>query len=1323
MKRFNILTLLLCCCFHLSLIAQQVNISHQLVSSDDDWAQAMLKTQQAFQRYQAQVSFEMNYSPVMGINDDPYDINVDLSECDNLVLQADESTDNNVHDGAIFANAFLIDKSGNKHFLDKMSFIRQVDAKGKLDVISPEDDEIIYIGNNELERGVGVYAPGEMILDLGKKFKSFHAKVGTHRKRSGVRATVQLHVKNYSSSVIFESLSEMHSEQMSTFLKYSGRDAEKWLWAEPQVFEKNMVRNVVDKLEQKEYFLKRLSKNENDTKALLNLFLEVVRVYEFQEEHLKFFKLSAVQESVEYLKKNNKDTYRFDQVEEQYNELMASYDKAKAKVYQNNQEARKEIIRLKKLKREILLENPFLKDDFIAVRHRLKNARTAQSRNLGTPPSNFSSHGSIKNISTAYDTEIIKLSDITTGKTQISSVYKPKKGELVNDLELHYDADKLMFSKPGNNGRWHLHEMNLKDGKVNQLTPDTEPDLDYHEGLYLPNGKIICASNIGMQAVPCVNGKDPVANLCLFDPESKDFKQLNYGQDNEWDPVMLHNGRVMYLRWEYTDETHYFTRILMHMNPDGTGKKEYYGSGSYWPNSLFYAKPLPNHPTKFVGIVTGHHGIARAGRLVVFDPQQGRFEADGVVQEIPYKGREVVPEIKDHLVKGVWPLFTTPYPVDDNYFVVTAKMNPDALWGVYLVDMFDNVTLIHEFEDSGIREILPLKKKKKPIDIPDKTIKGEKEATIYIQDLYEGKGTQGVPKGKIKSLRVFAYKFGFNQMLSNHDIHGIESAWDVKRVLGTVPVEEDGSVMFKVPANTPISLQPLDEKGRAIQLMRSWLTAMPGEVLSCVGCHEDQNQVVKPKYTLASRKKPVEIMPMSGGGARPFSFDLEVQPVLDRNCISCHNGNNNEIPDFASDKKATDYNNFRESYLNLHPYISRPGPESDVHILTPMEFHASTSELVQLLESGHHGVELEDHEWEKLNTWIDLNVPYHGKWRDVTEYRGFNQEERRKVLAEKYNNLYDNSDEELLQREKYLKETPLNKPEWIVEKEQEAIVKKKKLKNWPFDTKKASSMQLKNLASTARKVVKLNDSISMTFVRIPAGQYLRDGKAVKIAQSFWMSTTELTNAQYRTLHPEYVSRMIDQHWKDHTGLGYEANKDEQPVIRLSWEEAMQFANDLTDNFEYLFDLPTEDEWEWACLSGSDTGWSYGEENSFAKYANLADETLREMTVAGVNPKPMPEYHPKFKYNNFLPRAWGVDDGSLIQVDVAQYKPNAWGLYDMHGNVKEWTKTNHTLSGDKKRVKGGSWKDRPLRAKAFFSIPFSSWQKVPDVGVRLIIREK
>ena len=554
------------------------------------------------------------------------------------------------------------------------------------------------------------------------------------------------------------------------------------------------------------------------------------------------------------------------------------------------------------LKREIILANPLLDVDKILIaRYRLGNkARKAMGPSLGTSVANYNSLFSSRR--KGYDAEISQLSNLR-GDIQSKTIYKPEADVPISDIQLHWDADRLLFSSLNENRQWQIYEINTDGTGLHQKVVVDEPDLEFCDANYLPDGKVVATCNIGYNGVPCVHGDDVVANLVSYDPETKNIHRLTFDQDGNWAPIVIPNGRLMYTRWEYTDLTHYFSRIVMHMNPDGTENKALYGSGSYFPNSTFDMKPLSKYNSRFVGIISGHHGTARSGRLIIFDPAKSRKEEKGMVQELPFSKRPIVPIIKDELVEGVWPQFMKPYPLNEKYFLVACKPGPDALWGIYLVDIFDNLTLITEQEGEGLTAPIPLKKTETPPIIPSKIKPGEKEATVFIQDIYEGEGTQGVPRGTIKSLRIFAYEYAYILAPSDHDAQGIQSGWDIKRILGTVPVEEDGSVMFKIPANTPVSIQPLDKNGAAIQWMRSWLTGMPGEIVSCTGCHEDQNTIAMPKRTIASTILPHKLE-MPEGGVRPFTFRLEVQPVLDRNCVSCHNGTIAQ-PDFRKDQMVT----------------------------------------------------------------------------------------------------------------------------------------------------------------------------------------------------------------------------------------------------------------------------------------------------------------------------------------------------------------------------------------------------------------------------------
>ncbi len=982
--------------------------------------------------------------------------------------------------------------------------------------------------------------------------------------------------------------------------------------------------------------------------------------------------------------------------------------------------AAQEIEAIRAFEREALLANPLLDFDQILL--------VARGENQQGLPQNWQGNCSLPR--RGYDNRIALL-DMNALDGDMDTLYQPEDSGFVGDIDLHYDADRLLFSMPGSHGRWQIWEMAIDGSALRQVTPGEEPDVDNYDAVYLPDDRIIFDSTRIFQGIPCVGGGDTVANLFRMDNDGGNARQLCFDQDHNWSPVVMNDGRVLFTRWEYSDTAHYFTRLLFSMNPDGTNQMEYYGSNSYWPNSMFYSRPIPGHPTKVVTIVSGHHGVPRMGELVLLDPGKGRHEADGAVQRIPGYGEPVEPIIADYLVDNSWPKFLHPYPLSDQFFLVSCKPTPNAAWGIYLVDAFDNMLLLREEPGDMLLEPIPLRARERPPVVPDRVNLDKDYAEVYLTDVYAGPGLKDVPRGTVKSLRLFAFHYAYPQM-GGHEHVGVEGPWDVRRILGTVPVLEDGSAYFTVPANTPIGVLPLDDENKALQVMRSWFTAMPGEVLSCVGCHEPQNMAPPPEATLASRRAPDEIAPWYGR-ARGFSFHHEVQPVLDRHCVGCHNPEKAELdgrPDFSHHERRG-WANFNKSYLALHPYVRRPGPESDYHVQIPLEWHANTSELIQMLEKGHKGVELDAEAWDRLVTWIDLNVPDHGRWTDHRQIpNDFHL--RRAEMRAKYALMPEDDTEDPL--------TPADYPRDFLEPTPSELDKTvPDVDGWPFTLEEAQARQ-ESLGVQTRRTLELGDGVTMDFVLIPAGEFVMGGTAhpdelpmtpVHIEEPFWLGLTEVTNQQYNRFDPEHNSRYINQHHKDHTTAGYPANKPEQPVIRISWHEALAFCDWLSESVGEAATLPTEAQWEWACRAGSAEPLFFGDlDTDFSDYANLADYSMRLLAVHGVDPKPIPNPN---EYQNFLPQDDRFDDGQRIVAEVGLYQPNPWGLRDMHGNVSEWTLSaykpypydandgrNDHDNNDRKVVRGGSWRDRPMRARAAFRLPYQPWQGVFNVGFRVVI---
>lgn len=1057
-------------------------------------------------------------------------------------------------------------------------------------------------------------------------------------------------------------------------------------------------------------------------------------------QNIKWLNVPAVRLAFDDMKQNKQ--YDIAKYEPMMLELEALNKAGFSGVESGNSAAKANLKKATALKKQILFGNPLLSaNKIVASRYKLGDkARKLMAPSMGTQSNNWTNQESARRV--GFDAEIVELSDWATS-LQKRTVYKPTNGSPIADLKMHWDATRVMFTATEEDKRWNIWEAKLDGSGAEPMVKIPEEDIEFYDGTYLPDGRFIAISNIGYQGVPCINGSGPVGNMVLCDAAKESFRRITFDQDANWGPTVMNNGRVIYTRWEYTDLMHYYSRFVMHMNPDGTEQKALSGSGSAFPNSTFDVQPLPGHSSAFVATISGHHGVARSGRMLLFDPAKARSGVEGVMQEIPYRGRPIDGTVKDQLVNGVWPQFIKPMPIDDKYFLVSAKLSPTSLWGIYLVDVFDNITCIAEAEGEGYISPILVRKQTTPPVIPDRVDLKKKDATVFIQDIYEGEGLRGVPRGTVKELRLHSYEYAFLHSPSNHDAHGIQSGWDIKRLLGTVPVEEDGSVIFTIPANTPISMQPLDEHGAAIQWMRSWLTAQPGEVVSCVGCHEDQNDIAMPKRVLASQKSPHAITPPAGG-VHAISFDLDVQPVLDRACIACHN--NEKAFDLRGGKK--DPKGYGTSYLNLHPYVHRQGSEADMAVLQPYEYYANTSELIRLLKKGHANVQLTDNEWKALYNWIDYNAPDNAVFKHtkpkMTPYKGLNQYTRRIELAKKYaNGISVDYEKELADYANYLKSQGEIKP--VVNAAKKVKTPKvPKVKGWPIEASITAMLQT--------KVVQLAPGVQMTFVKVPAGEFvmgsnkgMSDNKpAIKAAveKSFWMAEVEVTNKQYAVFSPEHDSRYVDQQWKDHIHNGYPANKPEQPVIRVNYNEALAYCEALSKQTGLKITLPTETQWEWACRAGADTDFWFGDMNAdFGSKENFADKQTLKMAVTGVDPQPMNNKQSYYGYHTYLPKEESVDDGAMIQIDSKTYDANPFGLYSMHGNIAEWTKSDYVSYAGKKNavclscnennadctcdakvVRGGSYIERPKFGTAYARKGFYPHQKVFNVGFRLIIED-
>jgi len=589
---------------------------------------------------------------------------------------------------------------------------------------------------------------------------------------------------------------------------------------------------------------------------------------------------------------------------------------------------------------------------------------------------------------------------------------------IIRNPDVSFDGERILFAwkKSDRQDDFHIYEMEIATGEIRQLTHGVGY-ADY-EGAYLPDDNILFSSTRCGQTVDC-NWVE-VSNLYLMDGDGRHMRRIGFDQVHTIFPTVTDDGRVLYTRWEYSDRGQIFPQPLFQMNSDGTNQREFYGNNSWFPTNIIHGRKVPGS-RKVLAIVTGHHRPAQ-GKLAVIDPAAGRQEGRGVQLIAPVRETEYM-QIDRYALDGNQ--FQYPYPIDEEHFLVALALPTPAgtlgRFDIYFMDWDGRRELLVEGiepgEGVGCKQILPLASRVKPIVRPGNVDYRKTTGTFYLQDIYESACLGGVARGTIKRLRVVALEYRAAAIGSLHqDGLGGHSevttpiaigngSWDVKVVLGSAKVHEDGSAFFEAPARTPVYFQAIDEKNRAVQIMRSWTTLMPGETQSCVGCHEHKNSVPRAGLgaSLAMKAGPQPLAPFYGP-PRGFSFTKEVQPILDQHCVRCHDGKT-DVPYDLTDGQVTagrTKRDFSRSYLALthtrehcgnwsHPMVNWIDCMSEPTMLPPYYRGSATSELMSLLERGHEEVKLSREEMDRIACWIDLLVPYCG---DYWEANAWSKKER-----------------------------------------------------------------------------------------------------------------------------------------------------------------------------------------------------------------------------------------------------------------------------------------------------------------------------------------
>ncbi len=549
--------------------------------------------------------------------------------------------------------------------------------------------------------------------------------------------------------------------------------------------------------------------------------------------------------------------------------------------------------------------------------------------------------------------------DLVTGEAN-TLLDDPQGG--VRDPQVHYEGRKILFSyRPGGQAHYHLYEIGADGTGLVQLTDGPYDDI---EPAYLPSGRIVFCSSRCRRYVGC--NPSPVAALYGCDAEGNDIRPLSAGPFTENTPWVLPDGRVAFTRWEYVDRNQMSFHHLWAMNPDGTGVAALFGNR--------YTRDEPPPPRFFDVAMLDAKPLSGSGRLVSsFSPSHGRPEHLGYVTIVdPASGPDRMASAR---TIGGNRMYRDPYPLDAEHFLVADGR------GIWLLDDGGEATRLYKLAPGErpmeCHEPRPLTPRPREPVVPPRTDPELAGGVFYLQNVYRGRNMAGLAPGEVKRLLVLEQLPKPVQFSGGQEPLTIGGSFTLHRVLGTVPVEEDGSAHFEVPAGRALFFAALDERDRAVKQMHSFVSVMPGERIGCVGCHEARTTAAAsgpPPWAAVRGPRPIEPI---GGVPDVLDYPRDVQPILDRLCVACHGADRRDGGiDLCGDRTPM----YSQSYWTLVARgLVRDG-RNYVGNTPPRTAGSAASPLLDFLEETHYGVRATARDRTVIRLWIDSGATYPGTY-------------------------------------------------------------------------------------------------------------------------------------------------------------------------------------------------------------------------------------------------------------------------------------------------------------------------------------------------------
>ena len=528
----------------------------------------------------------------------------------------------------------------------------------------------------------------------------------------------------------------------------------------------------------------------------------------------------------------------------------------------------------------------------------------------------------------------------------------------IRDPQIHYDGNKCVFSyMPGGKKHYNLYEINLNGTGLRQLTYG---DWDDIEPTYLPNDDIIFCSSRSKRWVQC--WLTHVATLYRCGPNGENVHELSANVEQDNTPWVLPNGQVLYMRWEYVDRSQVHYHHLWTMNPDGTRQSVFYGN--FHPEIVMLgAKPIPNSEKIVATFSPGHGMTEHYGRLTVVDPRSG---PDDLASAKSITGHY------EHC---------DPWAFSENAFLAARRTQLELIDGDGFAQQL--YELPEPLRNGGywVHEPRPIIPRERERIIADQTDLDDPYGRLVLANIYEGRRMKDVPPGSIKELLVLEstpepvhYSGGMDQI-------SVGGTFTLERIVGKVPVAPDGSASMELPALRSYLFIAMDHDGLPVKRMHSFTSVMPGETTTCIGCHEQRTQTPDTKFDkrlfahlTKSPKRPVPVEDVP----EVFDFPRDIQPILDKHCLSCHNYDRTDAGVNLSGDWTPVYT---MSYLTLSGRQmlgdNRNRPESN---FGPYEIGSSASTLMKLIEEKHQGADLSPQERKMVRYWLEVGANYAGTY-------------------------------------------------------------------------------------------------------------------------------------------------------------------------------------------------------------------------------------------------------------------------------------------------------------------------------------------------------